>query len=99
MNSFKVKRKNINCIIPVSPLQEERSLSLAAKGLLCLLLSFADGWEIRMVDIISRSKNGRDATRRAVHELVKAGYLEKVYLRENGKLIGSRYIVYDESHH
>jgi hypothetical protein len=94
--SFEIKRKYINCIIPVWPLQEGRDLSLAAKGLLCLLLSFADGWEIRMTDIISRSKNGRDATRKAVQELVEAGYLEKVYIRKNGKLIGSKYLVYDD---
>ena len=94
--SFEIKRKHLNCIIPVWPLQEERLLSLAAKGLLCLLLSFADGWEIRMNDIITRSKNGRDSTRKAVQELLKAGYLEKVYIRENGKLVGSKYIVYDQ---
>ena len=95
--TFEIRRKNISCIIPVWPLQECRNLSLAAKGLLCLLLSFAAGWEIRMTDIISRSKNGRDATRKAIQELLKAGYLEKVYIRENGKLVGSKYIVYDQS--
>ncbi|MEG6586707.1 helix-turn-helix domain-containing protein [Dendrosporobacter sp. 1207_IL3150] len=94
--TFEIRRKNINCVIPVWPLQECRSLSLAAKGLLCLLLSFAHGWEIRMSDIISRSRNGRDSTRKAVQELLKAGYLVKVYIRENGKLVGSKYIVYDQ---
>jgi len=95
--SIEVKRKNINCIIPVHPLQENRELSLSAKGLLCLLLSFANGWEIRMSDIIGRSKNGRDSTRSAVKELIKAGYMEQIYIRENGKLIGSKYVVRDEA--
>ncbi|MEL7632753.1 helix-turn-helix domain-containing protein [Sporomusa sphaeroides] len=91
-----IKRKRINCIIPIWPLQEEREISLAAKGLLCLLLSFPDGWEIRMNDIISRSSNGRDSTRNAIKELLKAGYMERSYIRDRGMLLGSRYIVYDE---
>lgn len=48
-----------------------------------------------MTDIVSRSKNGRDATRHAVQELLKMGYLKKEYQRENGKLVGSNYVVSD----
>lgn len=93
---FRVKRKKMNCVIPVFPLQHEK-MSLQSKGLLCLLLSFPDGWIIRMKDITSRSSNGRDATRRAVQELIIYGYLRRQKIRDDqNKFKGYSYLVFDE---
>lgn len=94
-DTFSIRRKHAAASIPIYPLQSLH-ISLAAKGLLALLLSFGENWEIRMSDIIARSKNGRDSTRRAINELVKAGYIKRIYIRDNGKIKGSQYIVFDE---
>ena len=93
---FLIHRRYAIASIPIYPLQEMRNMSLSAKGLLSLLLSFPPGWEIRMTDIISRSKNGRDSTRKALRELIEARYVIKVYHRENGRIKSSRYVVFDE---
>lgn len=93
---FLIHRKYEFALIPKYPLQEMRDMSLAAKGLLSLLLSFPDGWEICMVDIISRSKNGRESTRKALRELIEKKYVIRTYKRDkNGRITGSRYIVSD----
>lgn len=93
--TIQIRRRHITCTLPVWPLQHCQ-MSLQAKGLLALLLSFHESWEIRMTDIISRSKNGRDSTRRALAELIKHGYVQKTYIRENGKIKNSTYVVFDE---
>lgn len=97
MNELKIKRRNINCIIPVWPLQHEK-ISLQAKGLLAMLLSFPDDWTINMRDIISRSRNGRDATRAALKELIELGYVYSEHIRDpkTNRCYGSRYYVTDE---
>lgn len=96
--NFEIRRRRINCVIPVWPLQHDTRLSLQAKGLLCLLLSFPEAWNIRMHDIIRRSKNGRDATRSAVNELVQKGYLIRGRNRDpiTREFTGYSYIVCDE---
>lgn len=92
---IQIRRKHITCTLPVWPFQHCK-MSLQAKGLLALLLSFPDNWEIRMTDIVSRSKNGRDATRKIIAELIAEGYVQKIYIREKGKIKNSMYVVSDE---
>lgn len=93
--TIQVKRKHITCTLPVWPFQHVK-MSLQAKGLLAILLSFPDNWQLRMTDIISRSKNGRDATRKVLRELMREGYVQRIYIRESGKIKNSAYIVSDE---
>lgn len=52
-------------------------LSLKAKGLLCLLLSFPDGWEYRRTHIVSLSSDGVDTWKRTFRELLTAGYVSR----------------------
>ena len=61
-------------------------LSLEAKGLLLIFLSNAPNWKIIMPEIISRSKNGRDAHYKVINELIKAGYFNRLTIREHGKV-------------
>lgn len=60
-------------------------LTVEAKGLLMIFLSNSDDWNINMKEIISRSKNGRDAHYRMVKELIKEGYFARVEVRGIGK--------------
>lgn len=52
--------------------------TLQAKGLMGIFLSNTDDWEINMKEIISRSKNGRDATYKVVNELIELGYFARI---------------------
>lgn len=69
------------------------NLSARAKGVLGILMSHSDGWEITNEYLMKINKEGRDAMRKAVAELAEQGYLERRYRRsEDGKKnIGSYY--------
>jgi len=53
-------------------------LTLQAKGLLTILLSNSVQWKINMKNIISRSRNGRDAHYKIIRELIDKGYFARI---------------------
>lgn len=63
----------------------DQKLTLEGKGLLAIFLSNSDDWNINMKEIITRSKNGRDAHYRIVKELITQGYFARVEIRGKGK--------------
>ena len=60
-------------------------MSLRAKGLLCLMLSFPDNWEYNLAHLSSLSSDGKHATREAFKELQMLRYVERYCKREGGK--------------
>lgn len=73
------------------------SLSLKAKGMLALMMTFSESWTYYLSQLIELSTDGRDATRQAVKELIAAGYVKRERQRdEGGKLRESMYYVSDE---
>ncbi|MEK4306897.1 hypothetical protein [Oceanobacillus sp. FSL K6-0251] len=62
-----------------------QELSLQAKGLLSIFLSNSETFEINMKEIITRSKNGRDAHYKAITELINYGYFARVEVRDSDK--------------
>lgn len=77
---------------------ENPSLSWRAKGLLGYLLSRPSDWEVRIVDLIKRGPDGRDAIYAIIKELQKVGHVIRDSVRdENGRFLFSRYTVYEES--
>jgi len=69
-------------------------LSLAAKGLLCILCSLPETWEVHLRDIISRSACSRYATESALNELIRAGYVVKE--QGENKRRTTKYTVYED---
>lgn len=63
-------------------------LTLEAKHLLTIFLSNSEDWKINMVDIIKRSKNGRDKHYTCLRELITHGYVARIEIH-NG--INKRY--------
>jgi hypothetical protein len=88
-------RKN-NFTMVGNELLNDKALTLQAKGLLSIFISNdTDKFKINMKEIISRSKNGRDAQYKIVDELIKHGYFARVEIREGGKFVQMIYLFSD----
>ena len=74
---------------------KDRRLSLKAKGLLAMLLSLSDHWELSIKGLEAILKEGRTSIRSTMNELIKNGYVERQQIRENNKFIGVDYIVFE----
>lgn len=96
MSIFKINKTTNFTVIHNSVIDNE-DLSWKARGILIYLLSKPNNWEVRMSELISKSKNeGQMAVRSALKELVKFGYarLVKGYNHETKKP-GSRYEIFE----
>lgn len=74
---------------------KDRRLSLKAKGLLAMLLSLSDHWELSIKGLEVILKEGRTSIRSTMNELIQNGYVERQQIRENNKFIGVDYIVFE----
>lgn len=91
-----VKRENPYVQIDKRALEDSR-LSWRAKGILAYLLSKPSGWKVNVKDIWNNGAEGRNAVQDCLVELQKVGYAElKTVTGENGKLMGSQWIITEE---
>lgn len=81
---YRNAKKNKFTAISNNLLWNEKA-SLQAKGLLAIFLSNSNEWKINMKEIISRSKNGRDAHYKVVNELIELGYFARVQIVDPGQ--------------
>lgn len=95
MTELRIK-KNSNFVVLDKTCANDVSLSLQAKGLHTLLMGFPSDWKIHLRDIVGRSSNDRDATRKAFSELESKGYITKEQLRDGGKFGVVEYIVLEQ---
>lgn len=69
-------------MVPNSLIRND-TLSLKAKGLYCLLFAKPDNWTYVEEALINESADGRESYRSGIMELVKAGWLTKVQVRDD----------------
>jgi|GEM_PF-3227842 len=94
--TYRNVRKN-NFTMVGNALLNDSAITLQAKGLLSILISNdTDKFKINMKEIISRSKNGRDAQYKVIDELIKNGYYARVEIRVDGKFDELVYIFSDD---
>ena len=74
---------------------KDRRLSLKAKGLLAMLLSFSDSWKLSINGLDAILKEGKASIRTTMNELIKNGYVEREQIRKEGMFIGVNYIVFE----
>lgn len=73
----------------------DKNLTLRARGLLAMMLSYPAGWTITSERLALGCVEGRDAIRRVLRELEDAGYLvREKYRNEVGQWVHNQ-IVYD----
>jgi hypothetical protein len=85
---FRVEKNPDNpyVTIDVRPILNPK-LSFKAKGILTYFMSRPNGWEINMVDLVNRSKDGTASIRAGLKELKKAGHMEYVKERDQKQRI------------
>lgn len=76
---------------------KDTSLSLKAKGLLSMFLSFPDDWNYSTRGLAAICKEGVEAIGNTIKELEKAGYIVRRQLRgANGRITDTEYIIYEQ---
>lgn len=63
----------------------DKTISLKAKGLLCLVMGLPDDWKFSLNGLSSICKEGVEAIKTAMDELEKNGYLIRNRTRDCGK--------------
>lgn len=75
---------------------EDTRLSFKARGLLAYMLARPQGWEFNITHLVTQSdKDGRDAIRSALSELVELGYAKRVAERQQGKFTKISLVIYE----
>ena len=76
---------------------KDTALSLKAKGLLSMFLSFPDDWNYNTRGLAAICKEGVDAIGSTIKELEKLGYIVRRQLRgANGRIMDTEYIIYEK---
>tara|TARA_R100000654_G_scaffold73291_1_gene105960 strand:+ start:185 stop:856 length:672 start_codon:yes stop_codon:yes gene_type:complete len=89
-----VKNKNYTTIC--NGIFKNKNLSLKAKGLLALLLSFNDNWDLSINGLHKILKEGKSSIRTTMNELIEFGYVKRIRIKnEKGTFIGINYTVYE----
>ena len=75
---------------------KDKRLSMKAKGLLSMMLSFPDDWQYSLNGLAAASKESLTSIRAMVQELEDNGYLVRRCLRnERGRLASIAYDIYE----
>ena len=75
---------------------KDTTLSLKAKGLLSMFLSFPDDWNYSTRGLAAICKEGVEAIGNTIKELEKAGYIVRRKLRgSNGRITDTEYVIYE----
>ena len=75
---------------------EDRRLSPSARGVMFYLLVQASTWKGQVYDIVHNMNCSSYAVKKAIKELVAAGYLERKHTIKKGKFTGSYYKVHEQ---
>lgn len=96
MQKFTISKNKENPYLVINkyPINDP-NISWRAKGVLAYLLSKPDGWQVREQDIVNHAKDGRDAVRATIKELVRAGYVQKQRKVDGWKFGNMEYFVHE----
>ena len=93
-----IKRHFAYTIVP-NEISRRPGLSMRATGLITVLLSHSESWEIRIGSLLKRFPEGIKTIRRAFQELESCGYAKLVSVKDEktGAWLGKRWVINDGS--
>ena len=95
MAVYRVEKTHDYTVMANHHLRDER-LSLKAKGLLSMLLSLPDDWEISIRGLASIVTDGVGAVQTGINELIDAGYIvRRRQHADTGAFAGFEYIIHE----
>ncbi len=98
MPVFRIERTHDYTVMSNHHLKNPQ-LSLKAKGLLSMMLSFPDEWNYSERGLAAICKEGVDAIHSAIKELENARYMERHQLRgKGGRIVDTEYVIYEKPH-
>lgn len=75
----------------------DNELSIEARGMLALLMTYADNWSFNRDHLMKVAQIGRDKFQRIMRELIAAGYVSREAMRgEGGQVSGSTWFIHDD---
>lgn len=90
------RRHNRNFTVLTNDVMNDERLSAPALAVLVWLLSRPNNWNVITATVAKRFSMGRDKMHGIFRELKDLGYLTRAYVREQGRIVGTEYVVYDE---
>lgn len=88
------KQKRDHYTVIDNAVLNDKSLSLKAKGMLCMMLSFPDGWNFSINGLAGYTSDGITVVRTAIKELEDSNYLKRNQIRDDdGRMAGTEYVV------
>lgn len=87
------KEKRSNYTVIDNSIFKDRSLSMKATGLLCIMLSLPDNWHYSIAGLTALVNDGETAVRSALKELQEAGYFRRETVKKGGKIIKFEYVI------
>ena len=92
-------QKSKNYSIISNEILKRKDLSLKAKGLMSLILSFPDSWDLTINGLVAIVKESKNTIYTILKELNKKGYIERERITDkSGKVVRWELLVYEKPH-
>ena len=85
--------KNNNYSVIHNQVLRRDDLSWKAKGIMAYILSLPDDWKIYLEEVAKHATDGKDSFRSGWNELKEVGYVDRIAIREKGKIVSWRTII------
>jgi predicted transcriptional regulator len=92
-------QKSKNYSIISNEILRRKDLSLKAKGLMSLILSLPDSWDLTVNGLVEIVKESKNTIYTVLKELNKFGYVERNRITDNtGKVVKWELLIYEQPH-
>lgn len=96
MSIVRVERREANYFVVSKLAFDDPRLPLKGKGLYGMLMTKPANWTVRVDDLVKSCADGRESVQTALRSLKLAGYAKLVTLKDNGKIVGKEWVIFED---